>query len=204
MGMTMSGLNPNGFPQPQSIAPAPAMGIMAMMAAAAPQPAALSMGAAAQALPVVDTVPAGNSSLESGGGGGSGRQRKSSSPSVSLINIGGGPSVTTRGLPKAEDLTTSNSVMNASAAGVSSVPSAVLAGTVSSCKLSANDTLGIAGQQSQQCRRRSKTSINSTTNAPLLPSASGGGGHPTVYKHAYIVKFLDFGFRVFFQKFRRF
>ena len=198
MGMTMSGLNPNGFPQPQSIAPAPAMGIMAMMAAAAPQPAALSMGAAAQALPVVDTVPAGNTSLESGG------KRKSSSPSVSLINIGGGASVTTRGLPKAEDLTTSNSVMNASAAGVSSVPSAVLAGPASSRKLSANDTLGIAGQQSQQCRRRSKTSINSTTNAPLLPSASGGGGHLTVYKHTYIVKILDFGFRVFFQKFRRF
>ena len=108
MGMTMSGLNPNGFPQPQSIAPAPAMGIMAMMAAAAPQPAALSMGAAAQALPVVDTVPAGNSSLESGG------KRKSSSPSVSLINIGGGAAVTT-----------SNSVMNASATGVSSVPSAL-------------------------------------------------------------------------------
>ena len=163
MGMTMSGLNPNGFPQPQSIAPAPAMGIMAMMAAAAPQPAALSMGAAAQALPVVDTVPAGNTSLESGG------KRKSSSPSVSLINIGGG----------AAQVTTSNSVMNASAAGVSSVPSAVLA-SASSRKLSANDTLGIAGQQSQQCRRRSKTSINSTTNAPLLPSASGGGGHPTV------------------------
>ena len=76
MGMTMSGLNPNGFPQPQSIAPAPAMGIMAMMAAAAPQPAALSMGAAAQALPVVDTVPAGNSSLESGGGGGGGGGRQ--------------------------------------------------------------------------------------------------------------------------------
>ena len=26
----------------------------------------------------------------------------------------------------------------------------------------------------------------------------------TAYKHAYIVKILDFGFRVFFQKFRRF
>ena len=83
MGMTMSGLNPNGFPQPQSIAPAPAMGIMAMMAAAAPQPAALSMGAAAQALPVVDTVPAGNSSLESGGGGGSGHARRARGAPVS-------------------------------------------------------------------------------------------------------------------------
>ena len=28
--------------------------------------------------------------------------------------------------------------------------------------------------------------------------------HSTVYKHAYVVKILDIGFRVFFQKFRRF
>ena len=81
MGMTMGGLNPNGFPQPQSIAPAPAMGIMAMMAAA--QPPSL---AGANNLPMgVDTVPSGPS-LEAGGGR---RRAESSSPSVSLINIGG-------------------------------------------------------------------------------------------------------------------
>ena len=127
MGMTMTGLNPNGFPQPPSLAPAPAMGIMAMMAAAAPQPAALSVGGQ---LPVVDTIPEG-SSLESGG-----RRRESSSPSVSLINIGGAGVATAGGAT--------------STVGLSSVPSV----SASSRKLSTNETLGIPSQQSQLSTNR--------------------------------------------------
>ena len=118
----MGGLNPNGFPQPQSIAPAPAMGIMAMMAAA--QPPSL---AGANNLPMgVDTVPSGPS-LEAGGGR---RRRESSSPSVSLINIGGAA------------VSCSAASMTASAASNAMIMTA-------SSKLS-NETQGTATGQAQQ------------------------------------------------------
>ena len=154
----MTGLNPNGFPQPQSIAPAPAMGIMAMMAAAAPQPAALTVGQTPQA--IVDTVPAG-SSLESGGC----RRRESSSPSVSLINIGGA------------------AVASASMTAASNAMTAVAA--TASSKLS-NETLGMATGQSQShsprlhsSRRRSKTSINSGTAAESESLVNNPAAVPT-------------------------
>ena len=122
MGMTMGGLNPNGFPQPQSIAPAPAMGIMAMMAAA--QPPSL---AGANNLPMgVDTVPSGPS-LEAGGG--RSRRPESSSPSVSLINIGGAA------------VACSTASMTASAASNAMM--------TASSKLS-NETQGTATGQAQQ------------------------------------------------------
>ena len=95
--MTMSGLNPNGFQQPQ-MAPRPGMGIMAMMASAVPQPQIGGVLPAMTPLPtVVDNVPLNSSTtllapptnIQNGESTVKNR-RKSSSPSVSLINLAGG------------------------------------------------------------------------------------------------------------------
>ena len=64
---------------------------------------------------------------------------------------------------------------------------------------------GLVGHIRPDCPHPSVNIPSNPINKNVIPSLSNETTqHSTVYKHAYIVKILDFGLRVFFQKFRRF
>ena len=57
---------------------------------------------------------------------------------------------------------------------------------------------------SKEDAEHAATAVTLTPPPPSPPLPPPSQPQLTVYEHAYIVKILDFGFRLFFQKFRRF